>query len=273
MVDKAGLSSSQCCTLGATDNSLSQEHAELLFVTNTCKIPKANKPEEYYKVVICPVIFFSDDTSGALSKQYIPYESWSMVYAGLPYEDRGRRENTKFIGCVPKKEGMSSMSFIPGLVADMKELERGVIMYSCVYKELVIVNAPLLFITADNLAHNDICGLLQQTTVHPCRKCYYEKPIRTRRQTIQQSQVTKEQLNQVYTKRTRDHYTLAASNVDRSKVLIPGVKGVPVSAESLSFKNTRSDALLQLSSYDPSLDTLPNRGSPLHSSWCCEISC
>ncbi|KAF1800860.1 hypothetical protein FB192DRAFT_1448179 [Mucor lusitanicus] len=100
---------------------------------------------------MCPEIFFSDDTAGGNSKQFLPYESWSMVHAALPYEDRARRENTKYLRCVPKSEGLSSMSFIPSIAADLKMLKRGVKMHSSVFVEIVIVKAPLTFYNPSSL--------------------------------------------------------------------------------------------------------------------------
>lgn len=177
--DKAGLlSASKCCTLGENNRSLLPVHQKLLCGQNKSKVPKDDSSSDFYKVVMCPEIFFSDDTAGGNSKQFLPYESWSMVHAALPYEDRARRENTKYLRCVPKSEGLSSMSFIPSIAADLKMLKRGVKMHSSVFVEIVIVKAPVMFIVAENTAHSNICGLLQQTTLYACRKCYFEKLIR-----------------------------------------------------------------------------------------------
>ncbi|CAO3657695.1 unnamed protein product [Mucor hiemalis] len=145
VVDKSTFSLNNCCslTLGSEVNqSLLPEHNDLLFKENVSKVEKNGKPGEYLKVVISPIIFFTDDTSGGTSKQHIPYESWSMTYAALSLEDRGRRENTMFIGCAPKSDGINAMHFIPELSRDMKALEAGVIMYSSEFDEEVIVRAP-----------------------------------------------------------------------------------------------------------------------------------
>lgn len=148
------------------------------------------------------------------------------------------------------------MHFIPALVADLKKLESGELMFSSEYNELVMVKAPLLFISADNPAHSDICGLLQQTTLYYCRKCYILKIIKKKNKTIEQSGVTTEQLNQVHTCRTRSHYILAASDKDRKKVKIDdALPGFSLSAHDLSFKFTGSQDFLQLDSFDPSRDT------------------
>lgn len=95
-----------------------------------------------------------------------------MTLAALPFEDRGRRENTMFIGCAPKNDGVNAMHFLPGLTNNMLELEKGVLMFSDNHNEMVLVRAPVMFICADNPVHSDVCGLLQQTTLYFCRKCY-----------------------------------------------------------------------------------------------------
>ncbi|KAI9471036.1 MAG: hypothetical protein EXX96DRAFT_375772 [Benjaminiella poitrasii] len=177
-VDKDIFNPNNCCTLGlgiVESPSLSDEHARLLFGQSSLKIEKHGKPGEYLKVAIAPIFFFTDDTSGGTSKQHIQYESWSMTYAALPLEDRGRRENTMFIGCAPKSDGVNAMHFIPGLSADMKALEAGVVMFSSEHNELVLVKASLMFISADNPTHSDICGLMQQATLYFCRICYFMK--------------------------------------------------------------------------------------------------
>ncbi|KAG0731082.1 hypothetical protein G6F29_014109 [Rhizopus arrhizus] len=88
-----------------------------------------------------------------------------MTYAALPLEERGRRENTMFIGCAPKSDGINAMHIIPALVADMKALEKGVAMFSGVHNETVLVKAPVMFISADNPAHSDIQWL---TKLYKC---------------------------------------------------------------------------------------------------------
>ncbi|KAG1312058.1 hypothetical protein G6F64_003333 [Rhizopus arrhizus] len=140
------------------------------------------------------------------SKQHIPYESWSMTYAALPLEERGRRENTMFIGCAPKSDGIN-----------------GVAMFSGEHNETVLVKAPVMFVSADNPAYSDICGIQQQTTLYFGRK-------------------------------SRNHYIFAASDCSRKNVQIVDVLEA-LNAYDLSFKNTGSQDLLLLNPFDPSQDT------------------
>ncbi|KAI9480695.1 MAG: hypothetical protein EXX96DRAFT_634349 [Benjaminiella poitrasii] len=66
-----------------------------------------------------------------------------MTYAAPPLEDHGCRENTMFIGCAPKSDGVNTMHFIPGLSSDMKALEAGVAMLSSEHNELVLFDPSL----------------------------------------------------------------------------------------------------------------------------------
>ncbi|KAG1320243.1 hypothetical protein G6F63_014357 [Rhizopus arrhizus] len=177
VLDKQLIASNNCFSMFNGSLCPLPKHLQnLLFQVNDSKVKKSNNIDnKYLKVVIVPIIFFTDDTSGGSSKQHIPYESWSMTYAALPLEERGRRENTMFIGCAPKSDGINAMHFIPALVADMKALEKGVAMFSGEHNETVLVKAPVMFISADNPAHSDICGIQQQTTLYFCRKCYVRK--------------------------------------------------------------------------------------------------
>jgi hypothetical protein len=159
----------------------------------------------YYKVKITPITLFTDDTPGNISKQFNKFDTWSMVYAVLPFEDRNRRENTYFLGAVSGTKGLSAVDMVPRIAADLKALEDGVIMYSAEHEEDVLVIAPVLFITADNPRHAELVGLRQSTTLYPCRYCYYQSP---RRKTPGEYD---DLLNRDYMKRTRDHYCLAAA--------------------------------------------------------------
>jgi hypothetical protein len=148
------------------------------------------------------------------------------------------------------------MHFIPALVADMKALEKGVAMFSGEHNEAVLVKAPVMFIAADNPAHSDICGIQQQTTLYFCRKCYVRKSSKKKNRSLLESGITVESLNCVYNNRSRNHYILAASDCSRKNVqIVDALEAGALNAYDLSFKNTGSQDLLLLNSFDPSQDT------------------
>ncbi|KAG0925842.1 hypothetical protein G6F30_013236 [Rhizopus arrhizus] len=161
-----------------------------------------------------------------------------------------------FIGCAPKSDGINAMHFIPALVADMKALEKGVAMFSGEHNETVLVKAPVMFISADNPAHSDICGIQQQTTLYFCRKCYVRKSSKKKNRSLLESGITVDSLNSVYNNRSRNHYVLAASDCSRKNVqIVDALEAGALNACDLSFKNTGSQDLLLLNSFDPSQDT------------------
>ena len=51
------------------------------------------------KVVMVPLILFSDDTSRNKSKKWHKFESWYLLLAGLPRQANGRHVNIHFVCC------------------------------------------------------------------------------------------------------------------------------------------------------------------------------
>ncbi|KAI8365792.1 hypothetical protein EDC96DRAFT_508867 [Choanephora cucurbitarum] len=205
---------------------------------------------KYYKVKISPIILFTDDTSDNSSKQFNAYESWSMRCASMSFQDRSSIENFHFLGAVSKKNGVSGTSFLPALVDDLKQLEGGIQMWSAVDNEYVIVVAPLMRIEADSPCHSELCGLLGLKTLYPCRKCYI---LLSRRRGALNSL---EHFSQEHQERTKEHYLLAASTLNRSSMIVDAPQaGFTTKASDLSFKNRNTDSLLQLESFDPQQDT------------------
>ncbi len=48
-------------------------------------------------VVICPLILFSDDSSGNRTKKWNKIDSWTFLLAGLPREMNAQLQNIHFI--------------------------------------------------------------------------------------------------------------------------------------------------------------------------------
>ncbi|KAL0074303.1 C2H2-type zinc finger transcription factor [Phycomyces blakesleeanus] len=169
------------------------------------------------------------DTSGNTSKQFNPYESWSMKCAALSFEERCSIENILFISAIPKKKGANATLLLSEIVDDLKKLENGVVMFSAEDNAYILVVPPLLWIEADTFCHSELCGLGAPNSTYPCRK---------------------------HSTRTKDHYIQAASTPDRDTV-IPDIPYFDDknTAEELSFKNKSTDKLLELKAYDQSKDT------------------
>ncbi|KAI9007512.1 hypothetical protein CLU79DRAFT_778320 [Phycomyces nitens] len=224
-------------------------HASLLFGTHRLKrkVPGQNK---FYQVKVAPIILFSYDTSGNRSKQFNPYESWSMKFAALSFSDRQSIENIHFLSAIPKKYGASGVSLLPGIVDNLVQLENGIVTYSCEENMDVLVVAPLLWIEADTPCHSQLCGLYAPGTLYPCRKCYV---------LLKRGENNFDDLSYYLRsnlERTRDHYVLANSG-PRSQVRMPPLPtlGDNLVADDLSFKDCSSGDLLWLKAFDPSKDT------------------
>ncbi|OAD68325.1 C2H2-type zinc finger transcription factor [Phycomyces blakesleeanus NRRL 1555(-)] len=206
------------------------------------KLLAADPIKKYYKVKIAPVILFLDDTSGNTSKQFNPYESWSMKCAALSFEERCSIENILFISAIPKKKDANAVVLLPEIVDDLKKLENGMVMFSAEDNAYVLV--------ADTPCHSELCGLGAPNSTYPCRKYYIKL----------QSQIPKLNKVEYYTNRhptrTKDHYIQAASISDRDTV-IPDIPYFDSknTAEELSLKNKSTDKLLELKAYDQSKDT------------------
>ncbi|OAD74090.1 hypothetical protein PHYBLDRAFT_144548 [Phycomyces blakesleeanus NRRL 1555(-)] len=132
----------------------------LLFTQHPMKQKISNAPANtFYKVIIVPLIFFTDDTSGNLSKQYNPYESWLMKCAGLSFRDRFSIENIRFIAIVPKKNSAKDVSILPVMVCNIKALEKSVVMFCEKENQYVLIVATVLWIEVNTFCHYELCGL------------------------------------------------------------------------------------------------------------------
>lgn len=196
-----------------------------------------------------PVTLFSDDYSGNRSKQYTPYESWSMNFVAMSFEGRTKRENTFFIRTAPKTDGANALTVIPCIADDIKDLEKGTLTFSEEENETVLVTAPLLFILAENPAHSNVCGILGSTTVFPCRKCYYRNIKKAKNKDYT---VSVNILNILANIRTKKDYKDALD----ANIIIDDAVEYSISAKNLSFRNLGSERLSNIESYNPARDTL-----------------
>ncbi|KAI9327333.1 hypothetical protein BD770DRAFT_455737 [Pilaira anomala] len=135
-----------------------------------CERWKRNKPDvDLMKVVVTPLMLFTDDTSGNLSKQYNLFDSYLMIPAAMSYDARSSKNNCFFV-CTSNKK-LSAVNMLSPLVEDLKQLEKGVQMNSIVHKQTVLVVAPLLLIQADNYRHSELSMHKGSVAGCFCRKC------------------------------------------------------------------------------------------------------
>ena len=78
-------------------------------------------------VVICPLIVYSDDTSGNRSKKWNKFDYWCILLAGLPRHENSKLSNIHFIGCSNRA---NCMEISAPIVGDLLLLEqRGIVTY------------------------------------------------------------------------------------------------------------------------------------------------
>ncbi|CAO3629063.1 unnamed protein product [Mucor hiemalis] len=82
------------------------------------------------KVVVAPLMLFSDDTSGNLSKQYNLFDSFLMIPVAMSYNARFSKNNNFFM-CTSNKK-LTSMDMLLPIVDDLLRLEKGVPMFSII---------------------------------------------------------------------------------------------------------------------------------------------
>ena len=51
------------------------------------------------RVVMLPLVLFSDDTSGNKSKKWSKFECWYLLFGGLSRHDNAKPQNIHFISC------------------------------------------------------------------------------------------------------------------------------------------------------------------------------
>ena len=132
------------------------------------KAKAAGKP-----VVMLPIILFSDDTSGNKSKKWHKFESWYMSLAGLPRNINARIENIHFLCC---SDSVCPLDMSKPISEELVRLEQeGVVVYDALYKEMVLVIAPLMCIVCDNPRASELLNHLGSSAIKYCRICMVSK--------------------------------------------------------------------------------------------------
>ena len=92
--------------------------------------------------MMLPLVLFSDDTSGNRSKKWHKFDSWSVLFAGLPRQDNAKIKNIHFICC---SDVVSALDMAVPLSQELQDLEmHGVDAYDSLLKQHVLILAPLI---------------------------------------------------------------------------------------------------------------------------------
>ena len=121
------------------------------------------------RVVMMPLVLFSDDTSGNRSKKWHKFESWYLQLAGLERHENARLENIHFVCC---SDSVSPLDLSGPIAKELTLLEtEGILVFDKLYQEVVLVIAPLMFIVCDNPRASELLNHLGSNAIKYCRIC------------------------------------------------------------------------------------------------------
>eukprot|EP00731_Ephydatia_muelleri_P003051 Em0001g3051a len=140
------------------------EETAAYFSQHPLKVKAAGK-----RILMLPLILFSDDTSGNKSKKWHKFESWYLSLAGLPRSHNTRRDNIHFVCCSDK---VSPIDLGGPIAQELTMLEtEGTFVFDALYQEMVLVLAPLLCIVCDNPRASELLNHLGSAAIKFCRIC------------------------------------------------------------------------------------------------------
>ncbi|KAL5509475.1 hypothetical protein EMCRGX_G004858 [Ephydatia muelleri] len=162
------------------------------------------------KVVMVPLILFSDDTSGNRSKKWHKFESYYLLLAGLPRKENMQHVNIHFI-CT--SDSVTPLEMAEPIARGLTTLENeGFEVFDAYSNENVLVVAPLLLVICDNPRASELLNHLGSAANMLCRFCEADKrntphvvcEARTLERSLQQmavirSQPTQEKCNAMQT--------------------------------------------------------------------------
>lgn len=119
-------------------------------------------------VEVVPLIIFSDDVSGNISKKWNKFDVWAMILAGLPRAVNSHLENIHFL-CASNK--VDCLKMAEPLVEDLLVLEKGLLIYDAYLEEEVLVIAPVICGIADNPRASDFTSHSGNSSRKYCRIC------------------------------------------------------------------------------------------------------
>ena len=119
--------------------------------------------------IVCPLIIYSDDTSGNRSKKWNKFDYWCLLLAGLPRHENSKLSNIHFIACSNRAD---CMQISAPIVGDLLLLEqRGIKAFDAHLQKQVRVFAPVLIFIGDNPRASEILNHMGSTAKKFCRIC------------------------------------------------------------------------------------------------------
>ena len=119
--------------------------------------------------MMVPIVLFSDDVSGNVSKKWNKLDVWAMLLAGLPKSINSHLENIHFL-CASNR--VNCLQLAEPIVDDLLLLEeQGEFMFDALHGEDVLVVAPVFCILADNPRASELMNHIGTSARMFCRMC------------------------------------------------------------------------------------------------------
>ncbi|KXN64576.1 hypothetical protein CONCODRAFT_14272, partial [Conidiobolus coronatus NRRL 28638] len=185
-----------------------------------------------------------------MAKNSCSFETISMKFGGHSLEKRSSNLNLYYLGAIEKTSNYSFLDMIPILSKDLKQLEKGIKMWSAIEKGIVLVKAPLLWVEGDHKALSELLGLKPSTARYPCRKCYINLNSTAR------GLNDLEYYTQQYSLRYKECF-LDVQRCPENNIYVRDINGILKSntPDWYGFNIPLKCNLLELESFDPTFDT------------------
>lgn len=116
-----------------------------------------------------PLILYSDDTSGNLSKKWHKFDSWCVLIAGLSRRLNAQLHNIHLLCC---SDTVPFLEMADPIAEEMTQLElEGVEAYDAHLQKKVLIVAPVLCAIADNPRASEMVNHMGGCANRFCRIC------------------------------------------------------------------------------------------------------
>ena len=120
-------------------------------------------------VLIVPILLYTDDSSGNISKKWHAFNNWCFLLAGLPRHINSQLQNIHFICC---SDRATVIEMAEPIAQELKYLESsGVVCYNGFLNCSVIVFPRVIGVMCDNPRASELLNHAGSTANKYCRMC------------------------------------------------------------------------------------------------------
>ena len=117
---------------------------------------------------MCPIMLYTDDTSGNKSKKWNKFDCWCLSVANLPLNLARQFSNIHFICC---SNSCTALDMAGPIVSELLKLEEGITVYDSHLNCNIKVIAPVICFLADNARASELTNHMGAKALKFCRKC------------------------------------------------------------------------------------------------------